>query len=59
MKIDDHPKFIINKLKNIEEHFGYNAFNLKQHTKFEKKYLIKGLREKYVNPVLYRKNLKY
>jgi len=60
MKIDDHPKFIINKLKNIEEeHFGYNAFNLKQHTKFEKKYLIKGLREKYVNPILYRKNLKY
>ena len=32
MKIDDHPKFIINKLKNIEEeHFGYNAFNLKIH----------------------------
>ena len=60
MKIDDHPKFIINKLKNIkEEQFGYNAFDLKKSTKFENKYLIKGLREKYVNPILYRKNIKY
>ena len=60
MKIDDHPKFIINKLKNIqEEQFGYSAFDLKKTTKFEKKYLIKGLREKYINPTLYRKNIKY
>ena len=60
MKIDDHPKFIINKLKNIqEEQFGYSAFDLKETTKFENKYLIKGLREKYDNPILYRKNIKY
>ena len=60
LKIKDHPKFIIDKLKKIdEEHFGYDAFNLKQITKFEKKYLIKGLREKYFNPILYRKNIKY
>ena len=53
-------KINIDKIKKIEkEHFGYNAFNLKQVTKFEKKYLIKGLREKYVNPILYRKNIKY
>lgn len=60
LKINNHPKFIIHKLKSIEEeHFGYNAFNLKKVTKFENKYLIKGLREKYINPILYRKNLKY
>lgn len=60
IKIKDHPKFIIDKLKNIhEEQFGYDAFNLKHVTKFEKKYLIKGLREKYLNPILYRKNIRF
>ena len=47
MKIDDHPKFIINKLKNIqEEQFGYSAFDLKETTNL-KKYLTKDLEKIY------------
>lgn len=60
LKIEDHPKFIIDKISTLDSNqFGTDAFGLEPETIFKKKYLIKGLREKYINPVLYKKNSKH
>ena len=57
LNIEDHPKFIINKLSTLDDNqFGKSAFGLADITKFEKKYYIKGLREKYLNPIIYKNN---
>jgi len=54
---EDHPKFIQKSLRKIQPNqFGFNAFGLKDSAKFPKKYLLKGLREKYLNPLIYIKN---
>jgi len=54
---EDHPKFIQKSLSKIKPNqFGFNAFGLKNSTNFPKKYLLKGLREKYINPLIYIKN---
>lgn len=53
-----HPSFIQKKLSQIDKtQFGFDAFGLSTSTKFSKKYLIKGLREKYLNPIMYKPNL--
>ena len=60
LEIEDHPKFIIEKLSTLDDNqFGKSAFGLAGITKFEKKYYIKGLREKYLNPIIYKNNKKY
>ena len=41
------------------EQFGYNAFGLSKITDFKKTFLIKGLREKYLNPLIYYSQRKY
>ena len=54
LNLDEHPVFIRNKLSTIEEdQFGFDAFGLLNRTKFQKIYLLKGLREKYINPLIY------
>ena len=60
LDIEDHPKFIIKKLSTLDDNqFGKSAFGLADITKFEKKYYIKGLREKYLNPIIYKNNKQY
>lgn len=55
LDINDHPKFIISKLDNItHDQFGFNAFGLQGETSFSKLYLLKGLREKYINEFVYK-----
>ena len=60
LEIEDHPKFIIKKLRTLDDNqFGKSAFGLSDITKFKKKYYIKGLREKYLNPIIYKHNEQY
>jgi len=48
MDIDKHPVFIKNKLKKISsDQFGYDAFGLKNNTRFEYFNLFKELKKKY------------
>lgn len=57
LKIEDHPVFIREKILKINNsQFGFNAFGLEDIVKFPKKYYIKGIREKYINPYLYLNN---
>ena len=58
IKIEDHPKFIIENLKQLQsDQFGYDLFGLKNTTKMSFKNYLKGYREKYINPIfLYRNN---
>ena len=43
LKLSDHPKYIIPKLKKLERiHFGYNAFGLKDNIKRSPKDYIKN-----------------
>lgn len=54
LKISDHPQFIIDKIMNISsEQFGYDAFGLLNNTHFKNSFFLKGIREKYLNPLLY------
>jgi len=47
--IDDHPKYIMEKLINLNEHqFGYDAFGLKKTTKRSFYNYLKGYKEKYL-----------
>ncbi len=55
IKENQHPKYIVNRLKNIQTNqFAYNAFGLKSSTKRPLKNYIKGYREKYINPLIYK-----
>lgn len=48
MDIDKHPVFIKNKLKKVSsDQFGYDAFGLKNNTKFEYFNLFSELKKKY------------
>lgn len=52
LDLEKHPVFIKEKLSKLQSNqFGFNAFGLEDNTKFKKQFLIKGLKEKYVNPV--------
>ena len=57
IKIEDHPKFIIENLKQLQsDQFGYDLFGLKNTTKMSFKNYLKGYREKYINPIFLYKN---
>ena len=46
IKIEDHPKFIIENLKQLQsDQFGYDLFGLKNTTKMSFKNYLKGYRE--------------
>ncbi len=48
MKIDNHPKFILKKIKDLEiSQFGYNAFDLKDTIKFDYFEYPRELKKKY------------
>ena len=50
LKISQHPKYIIEKLKSIEENqFGYNAFGLQETVKLNLIEYIKGKKDKVIN----------
>ena len=50
LKISQHPKYIIEKLKSIEENqFGYNAFGLQETIKLNLIEYIKGKKDKVIN----------
>lgn len=52
ISLDDHPKFIKEKIRDIPKNqFGNNAFGLKNTQKVKPIYHLKGLREKYYNPL--------
>ncbi|MBG02379.1 MAG: hypothetical protein CL470_08935 [Acidimicrobiaceae bacterium] len=55
IKEEQHPKYIVNRLKGIKKNqFAYNAFGLMSSTKRPLKNYIKGYREKYLNPLIYK-----
>ena len=46
IKINDHPKYIIEKLRNLDDsQFGFSAFGLKAKSKFALKNFLKGKKE--------------
>lgn len=54
--IKNHPKFIVNKLQNIESNqFGFDLFGLKNNSQMPLINYFKGYREKYINPIFLSK----
>ena len=50
IKIDHHPKYIVEKLKNIDSNqFGYNAFGLSDVANQKFNHFLKGYKEKHFN----------
>lgn len=50
LDIHKHPKFIQEKLRTLKkDQFGYDVFGLKSKRKFSLIYLLKGIKEKYIN----------
>ena len=50
MSLNKHPKFIINKINNLDEtQFGFNAFGLSKDVKRPFKYYLKGIKERYID----------
>ena len=48
MKVDNHPKYIQNKLKSLsKEQFGYDAFGLQDELKRDFLDYVKGYKHKY------------
>ena len=46
--IENHPKFIYEKLNNLEENqFGFSAFGLKNNTKFDYLEFPREIKKKY------------
>lgn len=56
LKIEEHPIYIQNKIEELNQmQFGYDAFGLKNNLKIDYIYHLKGIREKYFNPIQLRK----
>ena len=56
LKIEEHPIYVQNKIKELNQmQFGYDAFGLKNNLKIDYIYHLKGMREKYFNPIQLRK----
>lgn len=56
IKYKNHPKYIKNKLDEIEKnHFAYDAFGLKYTTKRPYINYLKGYREKYINSLFLKR----
>lgn len=56
LKIEEHPVYIQEKIKKLkQEQFGYDAFGLKNTLKIDYIYNLKGIREKYINPIQLQK----
>ena len=50
LKLNKHPKYIKDKLNNLEKNqFGYDAFGLKENTKFSKYEFLKSNKNKILN----------
>ena len=58
IKINDHPKYIIKKLKNLDNsQFGFSAFGLKTKSNNSLKYFLKGKKELFIDGRLNNLNL--
>ena len=56
INIKNHPKFIVNKLQNLESNqFGFDLFGLKNNSQMPLINYFKGYREKYINPIFLSK----
>ena len=56
IKPQDHPKYIKNKLFNLQEdQFAFSAFGLKDSTKRPAINYLKGYREKFINPIFLKR----
>ena len=56
LKIEEHPVYIQEKIKKLkQEQFGYDAFGLKNTLNIDYIYHLKGIREKYINPIQLQK----
>ena len=56
LKTEEHPIYIQNKIEELNQmQFGYDAFGLKNNLKIDYIYHLKGIREKYFNPIQLRK----
>ena len=52
IQLNEHPKYIYEKLKNIEsDQFGYNAFGLRENTKFSKLEFLKSQKNIFLDTI--------
>tara|TARA_B100001123_G_C15150659_1_gene963372 strand:- start:165 stop:1001 length:837 start_codon:yes stop_codon:yes gene_type:complete len=61
LNIEKHPKYIKNRLKNLEpSHFGYDGFGLENSKNKSAVNYLKGIKEKQINNFIFSvKNLKF
>lgn len=53
--INKHPKYLKDRISLLsEKQFGYSAFGLKGQTQRDINIYLKGYREKYINPLIYK-----